>query len=311
MCTQAQHEGAIRIPSGEAAAYGPVGRPSWLEVDWREHQRWVTVAGRAVNTIDLGSGPAIVFVHGLSGRWPNWLEQMAALSRRHRVIAMDLPGFGDSPMPAEPISMARYADIVGSLMGELGVASAAVVGNSMGGLIASELAISHPALAERLVLVSSAGISTNREPTAAMRFTALSGLDRALAGGAGLLAARADRIARHRRLRDAGLALVVRHPSRLPPALLSELIRGAGKPGLMGALESLIADDLRSRLGLIGCPTLIVWGERDRLLGVRDSEVFARLIGDSRLVIFEDTGHMAMLERPAAFNALLEDFLSS
>ena len=188
MCAQAQHEGAIRIPSGEAAAYGPVGRPAWMDVDWREHQRWVSVAGRPVNTVVLGSGPPLVFIHGLSGRWPNWLEQLAALAARHRVIAMDLPGFGHSPMPARPISMDLYADIVAGLLDELGVERPVLVGNSMGGLIASELAISRPERVERLVLVSAAGISTQREPTAAMRFTALSGLDRALAGGAGLIA---------------------------------------------------------------------------------------------------------------------------
>ncbi len=311
MCAQAQHEGAIRIPSGEAAAYGPVGRPAWLDVDWREHQRWVTVAGRPVNTVELGSGPAIAFIHGLSGRWPNWLEQLAALSGRHRVIAMDLPGFGDSPMPSQPISMGLYAEILAGLLDELGAEHPALVGNSMGGLIASELAIARPELVERLVLVSSAGISTQREPTAAMRFTALSGLDRALAAGAGFVAARSDDIARRRRLRNTGLSLVVRHPGRLGPAIASELIRGAGKPGLLGALESMLADDLRSRLGQIACPTLVVWGERDRMLTVRDAEVFASLIPDARLVIFEDTGHMAMLERPAAFNALLEEFLAS
>ena len=307
---QAQHAGAIRIPSGEVAAYGPVGRAPWLDVDWREHQRWVTVAGAPVNTVELGSGPPIAFIHGLSGRWPSWLEQMAALSPRHRVITMDLPGFGHSPMPAEPISMALYAEIVDGLLEELGVESAAVVGNSMGGLVAAELAISRPERVERLVLVDAAGISTRRETTAAIRFTALSGLDRALAGGAGLLARRLETIARHRRLREAGLGLVVRHPSRLPANIASELIMGAGKPGLMGALKSMLAHDLRSRLGLISCPTLVVWGERDRAIGVRDAEVFARLIADARLVIFEDTGHLPMLERPAAFNALLEDFLS-
>ena len=311
MFDRSQHEGAIRIPSGESAAYGAVGRPGWLEVDWREHQRWVSVEGRPVNTVVLGSGTPIAFIHGLSGRWPNWLEQLAALSARHRVIAMDLPGFGHSPMPAQPISMALYAELVAGVLDELGVERSVLVGNSMGGLIASELAIAQPQRVERLVLVSSAGISTQREPTAAMRFTALSGLDRGLAAGAGLIAARADAVARHRKLRNTGLALVVRHPSRLEPAIASELIRGAGKPGLLGALESMLADDLRSRLDQILCPTLIVWGERDRMLPVRDSEVFASLIPDARLVIFEDTGHMAMLERPAAFNALLEDFLAA
>jgi len=79
----------------------------------------------------------------------------------------------------------------------------------------------------------------------------------------------------------------------------------------MAALRSMMAHELRSRLELIGCPTLVVWGDRDRAVGVRDGEVFAQLIRDARLVVFEDTGHVAMVERPAAFNALLEDFLAS
>ena len=59
-------------------AYGPSGRAEWLEIDWREHQRWVTYEGPPVNTIELGEGPPVVFVHGLSGSWPNWLEQLPA-----------------------------------------------------------------------------------------------------------------------------------------------------------------------------------------------------------------------------------------
>ena len=66
---------------------------------------------------------------------------------------------------------------------------------------------------------------------------------------------------------------------------------------------------MRERLPEIACPTLIVWGARDRLISVRDADAFADLIPNSRKVIYEDTGHMAMIERPRAFNALLRDFL--
>ncbi len=68
--------------------------------------------------------------------------------------------------------------------------------------------------------------------------------------------------------------------------------------------------EIRERLSEIACPTLIVWGDRDRLISVRDADVFAELIPNSRKVVFGDTGHMSMLERPEAFNALLEEFLS-
>jgi pimeloyl-ACP methyl ester carboxylesterase len=77
----------------------------------------------------------------------------------------------------------------------------------------------------------------------------------------------------------------------------------------MQALEANLNYDFRERLPEIACPTLIVWGEDDRLITARDAQVFAELIPDSRVVMYEDTGHMSMLERPEAFNALLEEFL--
>jgi len=134
--------------------------------------------------------------------------------------------------------------------------------------------------------------------------------ERILAAGAAWTASKSDAVARRARLRKATMNLVVRHPSRLPAALAAEQVRGAGKPGFMQALQAILEYDFRERLPEIACPTLIVWGERDRLINVRDADVFAELIGNSRKVVFEDTAHMAMLERPAAFNALLKEFLS-
>src|SRR3984957_8606202 len=161
--------------------YGPTGRSAWLEVDWREHQRWITVADTPLNTIDLGEGDPIVFVHGLSGSWPNWLEQLPVFARNHRVIAMDLPGFGHSPMPKEPITISAYARILDKLLGELGVDAAVVVGNSMGGFISAELAIAFPQRVERLVLISAAGISTNGQRDALRVLPALRRMEKVVA----------------------------------------------------------------------------------------------------------------------------------
>jgi pimeloyl-ACP methyl ester carboxylesterase len=123
------------------------------------------------------------------------------------------------------------------------------------------------------------------------------------------MASKSDTVARRGRLREATLNVVTRHPSRLPAALAAEQLRGSGKPGFMQALEANLNYDFRERLPEIACPTLIVWGEDDRLITARDAQVFAELIPDSRVVMYEDTGHMSMLERPEAFNALLEEFL--
>ena len=302
-----------RVLASEAP-YGPTGRSPWLDVDWREHQRWVTVEGRPVNTIEMGAGrskpgQAVVFVHGLSGCWSNWLEQLPVIAREHRVVALDLPGFGSSPMPAQKISVRGYARTLDALMGELGIEGAAVVGNSMGGFVASELAIGYPQRVERLVLVSAAGISTHPPPGRPNPMPALVRSERIMAACAAWVASRSDAVARRPRLRQATMSLVVRHPRRLPGPLVAEQIRGAGKAGFLPALESIIGYDVRDRLPEIACPTLIAWGDGDRLISVRDADVFASLIEDSRKVIFEDTGHMAMLERPAAFNALLGEFV--
>jgi len=302
------------VDTSAQAPYGPRGRSAWLDIDWRTHQRWVTVAGQALNTIELGaehgdSRQALLFIHGLSGSWMNWLEQLPVLAREHRVIALDLPGFGHSPMPSEPISMAGYATLLDGLLGELGIDAAAVVGNSMGGFIAAELAISYPQRVERLVLVSAAGISTVANARSERALPRVQRAERILAASGAWMASRSDAVTRRPRLRRATLNVVAAHPSRLPAPLAAEQLRGAGKPGFMGALAAILDYDVRERLGQIACPTLIVWGARDRLINVRDADVFAELIPDSRKVVFADTGHVSMLERPAAFNALLEQFL--
>jgi pimeloyl-ACP methyl ester carboxylesterase len=300
-------------------AYGPIGRSPWMDVDWRAHQRWLVVDGQVINTVELGpmhsSGDGdvrqpLVFVHGLSGCWANWLEQLPVFAGAHRVVTLDLPGFGYSPMPSQEISISGYARLLDRLLGELGIDAAAVVGNSMGGFIASELAIAFPQRVERLALVSAAGISTTGHPGTARALPSLRRLETVLAASGAWVASKSDTVARRARLREALMALVVRHPDRLPAALAAEQLRGAGKPGFIQALQSILDYDIRQRLPEIACPTLVVWGERDRLVPLRDADVFVELIPDAHKVVFEDTGHMSMLERPAAFNALLEEFLA-
>jgi pimeloyl-ACP methyl ester carboxylesterase len=298
----------MRLPA-EPGDYGPAGRSAWLDVDWRSHQRWVAIDGRRVNVIELGSGPPIVFVHGLSGSWQNWLEQLPVFARDHRVVAFDLPGFGASEMPADEISISGYARFVDALYDALGIDTAAVVGNSMGGFIGSELAIRFPARVERLVLVSAAGLTVEHQRHE-RGLVVLKTLDRRLAAYAGWLGSKSDALARRPRARRMIFGLVVHRPDLLPAPLVAEQIRGSGKPGFVPALDALTSYPIRDRLPQIACPTLIVWGTEDHLVPVRDADEFARLIPNSRKVVWRQTGHMAMLERPAAFNGLLAAFLA-
>ena len=288
--------------------YGPAGRSAWLDVDWHEHQRWVTVDGRRVNVVELGSGPPVVFIHGLSGSWQNWLEQLPVFAREHRVIAFDLPGFGESEMPAQKITISGYGRFVEALMDELGLGSAAVVGNSMGGFIGIELGIRFPQRVERLVLVSAAGLSiqslrNERSARGARRARQPAGGLHRLAGLALGDARAAPGVAaddlRGRRAPSRAAARPARR--RAGPRL--------GQARFRAALDALTDYPIRDRLGEIACPTLIVWGAEDKLVPARDADEFARLIPNARKVVWPDTGHVAMLERPAAFNALLEAFL--
>jgi pimeloyl-ACP methyl ester carboxylesterase len=302
--------GVSVLPRTEEPHYGPRGRSAWQDVDWRLHQSWVDVDGTLLNTIEMGEGPAIVFVHGLSGSWPNWLEQMPVLAATNRVIAMDLPGFGHSPMPDETITISAYARMLDGLLGKLGVSAATVVGNSMGGFVASELAIAFPQRVERLVLVSPAGLSTYQHRDVQRAEPFLRRAAPMLALYTGWTAGHSDWISRRRGLRNMTLGFVARHPSRLPAALAAEQLRGAGKPGFLQALKANIDYPISERLPEIACPTLIVWGEDDKVIPVADAQLFEELIPNSRKVVYRDTGHVAMLERPAAFNELLRDFMA-
>lgn len=292
--------------------YGPVGRSAWLDVDWSTHQRWVMVAGTPVDVCEIGppDGEPVVFVHGLSGCWQNWLENLPVLADAgFRCVALDLPGFGASPMPRERISISGYGAILDELLEVLGIEAATIVGNSMGGFIGAELAIRFPQRVERLVLVSAAGLTIETQRNDAAQ-AVLNRLDFALGAYAGWFASKSDFVARRRRLRRGTFSIVAAHPESLPAPLVAENLRGSGKPGFVPALDALTSYPIRDRLPEIACPTLIVWGTKDRLVPVRDASEFERLIPDSRKVVYPDTGHVAMLERPTAFNALLQAFIS-
>jgi 4,5:9,10-diseco-3-hydroxy-5,9,17-trioxoandrosta-1(10),2-diene-4-oate hydrolase len=291
-------------------AYGAQGRSPWLDVDWREHRRRVRVGGGLVNVVEMGAGDPIVFIHGLGGGWQNWLEQLPVFARDHRVIAFDLPGFGQSEMPAEKISIKGYGRFVDELLGVLEVQhGAAIVGNSMGGFIGAELAIQFPSRVERLVLVSAAGLTVEYQRNEHLLLL-LRRIERRTNAWGLWLGAHSEELIRRRRSRRALLGIVAAHPEQLPLPIAAEQLRGAGSPGFVDALDALTDYPIRDRLGRISCPTLIVWGQDDRLVPVRDAFEFERLIPNARKVIYRDTGHVAMIERPAAFNALLAGFLA-
>jgi pimeloyl-ACP methyl ester carboxylesterase len=283
--------------------------PEWLRIDWREHLRRIDVGGaRNVNYVEMGpeSGKALLLVHGLSGSWPNWLENIPYFAREHRVIALDLPGFGDSPMPDWELSVEAFGRFIFDFCDALGVTSATIVGNSMGGFIAAETAVQEPGRFEKLVLVSAAGISHVRMRRQPAEVAARMGI-----ATAPLLLRLVDSGIRRPGLRRALFGGLFYSPNRLPTQLLWECFQhGNGRPGVLPAVRGLVGYDILDRLEDVEVPTLIVWGRNDHVVPPNDAVGYGQRLRNSRTVIFDKTGHLPMAERPVRFNRVLETFLA-
>ncbi len=281
--------------------------PEWLRVEWSKHLGTVDARGARVNYVELGEpeAPPLVLVHGLAGCWQNWLETIPQLSRTHRVLALDLPGSGHSPMPPWEISIPAYAELLRDFCDELGVSSAAVAGNSMGGLIAAEAAGGEPGRVTKLALVAAAGIShaeLRPEPAA---------LAGRLALGIGPLAVRLqERALRRPRLRQVAFGSVFHDPGALRRELLFEhYTNGSGRPGFLSSLVAVAGYEFTERLEKLDTPALVVWGRDDRVVPAADAVGYGSALRNSQTVILDRTGHVPQLERPVRFNRLLETFL--
>jgi pimeloyl-ACP methyl ester carboxylesterase len=197
-------------------------------------------------------------VHGLGGSWQNWLETIPHFAATHRVLALDLPGFGESPMPAERISIPGYGRLVDAFCEAVGLECGAVVGNSMGGFIGAEIGIQPPHRVEKLVLVSAAGLTVEHQRNDRV-LALMRRLEAALSWAA--THPRAEFYLRPRGRR--GLRYAFAYPERLPGPLVVEQVRGSGKPRLLAGDGA----DARAahELGVLGHHAVVVGGRRRRV----------------------------------------------
>lgn len=299
-------EATARDPRIAAGADYGNPEPEWQRVEWRAHLQQVELPGATVNYVELGEGEPILFVHGISGSWQNWLENLPHFARERRAIALDLPGFGASPMPSWPIDMPAYGQLIHNFCEKLGIEGGAIVGNSMGGMIAVEAVTAAPGRFEQLVLVAAAGILNTWYPRERAVATALAWKTFGPHFGD-----RGRWIVTHPRARQIVFGPFVRYPNRLRADLLFEQI-GSGlerAEGFGDALHAAIRHDMREELGEIEIPTMVLWGQSDRVIPVSAALSYHRRIPHSRLEIFERTGHVPQLERPLRFNAVVDEFL--
>ncbi|MGB1583165.1 MAG: alpha/beta fold hydrolase [Solirubrobacterales bacterium] len=278
---------------------------TWDTYDWSQHERTIEVDGRSVNYVDLGdhNKPVLLFVHGIMGTWRNWLFNLLPFADRYRVIALDLPGFGRSEMPAEKLTMDNYAKAVKGFCDKLGIQQVTLVGNSMGGLIGALVAKSTPELLTKLVLVDAAGFSTaNRHLRRITRYRRFLNAFFAF----GYLIRKV--IAANKYLAAAFTKIVLWRPMNVSSELILVLLSGIGKPGFVDAARSIAFTRIDRAPGEITTETMIIWGRNDSLIPKRDAFRYAKMLPDARLELIDDTGHIPMFETPEKFNALIEDF---
>ncbi len=260
----------------------------------------VRVGDIAVHYVEAGAGEPLVLVMGFGGDHTAWGFQLRAFAERHRVIAFDNRGVGRTDAPDRPYTIATMADDTRGLLDALGVERAHVVGISMGGMIAQELALRHPARVRSLHL----GCTLAR-PDAYVR--AVAAAWREMRTG----------LAPEAMLRALGPWLFAPATYRERPQLVEAVLQAAlANPypqSLVGFLrqgEAVAAHDTLERLGGIACPTLVSVGEEDILVGLRFSRELAERIPGATLHVIPGAAHGYFLERPDAFNDLTLSFLS-
>jgi pimeloyl-ACP methyl ester carboxylesterase len=247
---------------------------------------------------DIGSGMPVVYLHAFPLNRTMWEPQVGALVAECRCITIDFRGFGDSPV-APPFSMDRYADDVIGVLDSLQIEQAVFVGLSMGGYVAFSLWRRHRHRIRALVLADTrAGADT---PEGAARRRTL--IDVARSQGSTAIA----------NLQIAALMGATTREKR--PDIydaVHRMIAQAPVEGIVGALEAMISrPDSAPTLATINVPTLVVVGEEDTLTPVAEARALHEGIAASRLEILSQAGHLSNLERPAAFNTVVTEFLAS
>ncbi|HUE95527.1 MAG TPA: alpha/beta hydrolase, partial [Longimicrobiaceae bacterium] len=237
------------------------------------------IGAHEVHGLEFGTGERVlVLLHGLSGssRW--WARNIPALSRKYRLIVPDLIGFGRSRGKAMLPTIHEAALLISAWIDTLDVERITLVGHSMGGQLAVHVAARDPERIERLVLVDAAGMPRDFSLVTVTRFAA--------------------EVAPIWRWGD---------PRFLP--IIARDALTAGPRVLLRAIWHILRDDVRPLLPGISAPTLIIWGERDTLVPLKEAWAFREGIPDAKLVVLRGAGHNPMVDRPADFNRLLERFL--
>lgn len=268
--------------------------------------------GQPISYREMGEGPAIVLVHGITSSSKTWKETMPLLAENHRVVAFDLFGHGESSKSVKDCSLGAYASTLRDLTVLLDIPRATVVGHSLGGGIAMQFAYQFPERIERMVLVSAGGLG--RDVNLALRAATLPGSElvmpllfsQPMLGAANKAGGLLSKIGIHGNADIEGVSegFASLGDTATRRAFIQTIRAVADATGQrVDALDRIHLTEL--------LPTMLVWGGRDHIIPVSHAHEAARLMPDCQLEIFEDSGHFPFNNHPHRFARVVSDFIEN
>src|SRR6266545_364082 len=274
--------------------------------------RTVTLHGHELSYLDSGTGPVVLFIHGILGSHRNWAQLIDRIDDNHRVIVPDLFGHGGSAKPVGDYSLGAHAATMRDLLDRLGIERVILVGHSLGGGIAMEFSYLFPERVERLVLVASGGLG--REVNPVLLSATLPGAEWLLPLiASGWVRARAETAGRI--MSRAGW-----RPGSDITALwqgFTSLGDGESRRAFLATTRAVVDPGGQTVSAhdylpdVLPIPTLVVWGSRDRMIPAWHAINAQQSIPGCRVELFHRAGHFPHLDEPDRFAELLRDFIAT
>ncbi len=264
--------------------------------------------GHDLHYVHAGSGPPLVFLHGVLGSHHVWARLAAEMSETNYVVAPDLFGHGSSAKPMADYSLGGHAGVVRDLLDALGIREATLVGHSLGGGIAMEFTYLFPERVHGLVLVASGGLG--REVNMLLRMPTLPGAELVLPlMASGFARRQGNKLAKTLKF------MGVKGSTDVAEAWhgFEQLTDGESRRAFLATIRAVVGPDgqrvsAAELLPRLKVPTLLVWGDRDRMIPLVHAQEAVEHMPDARLVVFEKAGHFPHLDQPERFAELMRDF---